>query len=260
MNSQKARLFLSIAAGLLFVVSTGCLPPPQYVDIDEQGDIALISFALDRSIVGTGNEKDTGPGLLQSKKRYYAGHDETLDSLWKYFRENIRIAFLNVPFVGWEEIAANKKYQELSRHTPKIIMGQDIAPGANMLTPEGINYISSYNDEKLDSVAKLFNVQTLLLIENRMGYDSSSALFSIKTSHLNLFTEIKLYQAGKGIIMEHTFAAKSDNAMSLVAGEANAKHFPVHAPSAAMNVIEQIRPYLVRQKQNAAMQAAEGEG
>ena len=66
----------------------------------------MFKLSLDRSIVGTGEEKDSGPGLLQKSKNYYSGHDEAQGALWKKFRDEIIDVFLNVPFVDFDEITS----------------------------------------------------------------------------------------------------------------------------------------------------------
>lgn len=250
MKPQNAKSYFG--AAVVFTALLSCsLPPPKYVNIEDHGKIALVSFSMNRSIVGTGQEKDRGPGLLQKSKKYYSGHEESLDVLWTKFRDEIGDVFLNVPFVDFDEVTSNEKYQELTKHKPKMIMGKDVAPGSDQMSPEEINYISVYDKKKLDSVAAIFGVELLLLIENQMGYDSSSAIISIKTSHLNLNTKIHLYKPGEGVIMSGSFEGKSDERISLLAGEAKSEDFAGCTSSAAQKVLVRMKEYIIKQKENA---------
>jgi hypothetical protein len=245
------------------VLFGGCFPPPSYVDITQKGKIALVSFAMDKSVTGVGGEKDTGPGLLQkigkgsqaAEEKYFEHQQGSVDAMWSLYKEGIRDVILGASLVDIETVSGNAEYQELTKHVPKMVMGTDVAPGANMLAAEGMGYVSESDTEKLDKLAGLLGADCLLLVHTKMNYDSSNAVLSIKTSHINLATDFILYQRGSGVVDRESFKASSDERISLVLGKANPEDYEKCVGSAAGKVLEKAKEYYTKQKAKAAEQA-----
>jgi hypothetical protein len=249
----------AIACGI-----TGCFPPPSYIDITQKGTIALVSFGMDKSISAVGGEKDTGPGLLQkmakgrekSEQQYYRHHQASVDTMWGQYKERIRDAMLGVELVDFDTVMNSPAYQELTRHVPKIVMGSDIAPGADMLTPEKMNYVGTNETATLDQLAELFGADLLLLVSNTIDYDSTSAIVSVKVSRINVTANLALYEKGTGLVDQATFKGSSDERINLLLGTANPEKYEKGVASANRKVLDTIAAYFADQKDKARQQQA----
>ncbi|KMQ49507.1 hypothetical protein CHISP_3582 [Chitinispirillum alkaliphilum] len=250
---------LKILVALTVVVSVlGCFSgSAKFVNVQEHGPIAMVSFSLDNSIVPEGAERCTGPGLLQDEEKYYENHVKTAEALLEIFSDNLRGIFLDANFLDQHAVLSNEQYQELTKHVPRIVMGQDIAPGRNMITVGGFNYVSAYSRDILENLTEILDVEMLLLIENTLSYEMSRALISSGISNALLNTTVYLYQKGEGIVFSNTFRTSSDEALTLIAGTASTERYPVVARSAGMKIIEEIRSHMIYQKEMAESLAAE---
>lgn len=266
--NPKTNVVICCAAVVFTMV--GCLKKPTAIDITEKEKIALVSFALDKTISYEGSsEVDNGPGMLQKAVKgkekgeadYFEHHQKVVDALLKEYNSQITSSMLNVPFVDFTVIKENNSYQDLTKHIPKIVMGTDINPGASFIVPEGINYISEYDSDKLDLVADAIGTTTLLLVKHKVDFEKAEALIEIKTSRMSLTTDLTLYEKGEGIISSWTFKARSEKGISLILGTPNPKDFEEAVLSANEDIMQGIKEYYTNQKskkeQLAANQSAE---
>lgn len=258
MFSKKSALF--VISALTLTVLSGCggsktMP----VNLETRGKIALVSFSLDKSIEKRG-EKDSGPGLLQNKDKYYEHHKSALSRMFEQFISSTPEVFGAASMESVETIKGNAEYQELTKHVPKVIMGKDISIGANFLSPEGFNYVSAYDKEKPVKLAAALNSQLLLFVENEACYDAHAAvgigpLKASGTAKLFLRTDVSVYcPQEKKIILSRSVENSSDETFSLVNGEIiiDDSSYPPAISSAFQKNLQEIKEYIKSQKEAAA--------
>ncbi len=263
MLNLKKTVLVSITT-IAIILFTGCLPPPVVIDITAKNKVVLVSFAMDKTISAVGGEENTGPGLLQrigkskeeSDKKFFKYEQESVDAMWRLYKENIKSSLLNASLIEFDEVMNNNDYQALTKHVPKVVMGKDMATGSSMLSPEKMNYVSSYDTDKLDSLGRLFNADLLVLVDNKINYDSSHATISINISRINVMSTITLYEPGKGELDHETFKASSDEKVNLLLGVANPKKYEAGVISATNKLFPKIEAYFKMKKERAAEQAS----
>ncbi len=254
------KITMLVCSALVFGSLTGCggmksMP----VNLETRGKIALVSFILDKSIEKRG-ERDSGPGLLQNKDKYYQYHKAALDQIFQQFLDSKSDVFGAVTMEDVETVKSNTEYQAITKHVPKMIMGKDISLGANYLSPEGLNYVSAYDKEKPVKVATALNTQLLLFVENKACYDANAAigigpLKASGTAKLFLTTSFSVYSPEeKKVILTRSFENSSDQTFALVNGEImiDDSSYPPAISSAFQKNLQNIKEYIASQKQAAA--------
>lgn len=250
---------------LLGTILSACKKPVP-IDLTKKDSIALVSFTLDKTLVPKGStETDNGPGLLQkavkgkeaSEEKHFKYHYQCLDSLYDQYVREIQTTMLNIPFLDFDKVASNDQYQNLTRHVPRMVMGSDVAPGSSYLTPNGINYVSAYDNKKLDSIATLLGTNNLLLVSHKIEYDAATAFIEVGLSKLYLKTDLTIYEKGVGIVSSKSFNVASDDELNLIAGLPNRKKFAPLISQTNLKMLKEIKGYYLRQKEKSEALVAE---
>ncbi|MDG5813880.1 hypothetical protein QA601_02225 [Chitinispirillales bacterium ANBcel5] len=255
-----SRFFMGSICVALTTIIIGCGgSAPSPVNIESKGTFALVSFSLHNSIVERGKEADSGPGLLQDKENYYGDHMVALEDMMDQFFDNKREIFISVPFIGLNAITENEYYANETKHVPRMVMGRNIAPGANMLTAREINYVSPYDSDKLDNLAEELGADVLVMVENNAEFYLSGGLgLSVGNLNvgggagtLNLKTRVIFYEPGQGIIVDNTFSNDSDEKIPMIQGTVDTKDFPrCIAPAMQLNIAD-MKSFFIEQKEKA---------
>lgn len=249
---------------LLLTLFTSCKKPVP-VDLTKKDSIALVSFTLDKTLVPKGStETDNGPGLLEKavvgkekmEEFHFKYHNQCLETLLSQYQEKIQKTLLDIPFVDFKDVTGNAQYQEITKYVPKIIMGSDVALGSHALTTGGLNYVSEYNNKKLDSLCAALGTKNLLLVAHKIEYDAAKAFISAGVSHLHLNTDITIYEQAVGIVSSKKFTITSEKGLNLIAGLPNRKKFEPAIAEMNMRMFKKIKDYYLFQKQKSDELAA----
>jgi hypothetical protein len=261
----RTRFFVGLslcsACAALFFAGCGGSSTQSFPQLDEKGSIAVVGYGLNKSIVLKGKDASTGPGLLQKKENYYAKHREAVEDMWRQFTENIGPAFDNATFVSFEEIGSSDAYRELTKHTPKMVMGKDVSVGGSYMSPEQINYVSDSDEEKLAALAEKLDAGLLMVVENSAQYKMHAGVsiggLGGGAGVMELETEITLWEPGTGVIWNKTYKTSSDEKAPIAQGTMAKKHFPRLLASANEALFEEIKADIAKSKAAAAESATE---
>ncbi|MBN1603474.1 MAG: hypothetical protein JW915_17825 [Chitinispirillaceae bacterium] len=234
-------------ATLLFA---GCGGSIKSIDISQSAPVAVVSFSLNNSIHEEGKERNSGPGLLQKAVDYYKNHQIAVNQLWTDFKAQYRDILLGTEVVDVDAITSNESYRELTKHVPKVVIGKDIAPGANELIAEGgLNYVSPINKELMEKVAAQVNAKLLVTIEYTGSYSMNAGIgignLSAGAAKMNLKASLTMYEKGKGIVMQKTFTQKSDESFPMVQGIMISDNYAKGLSSAHNKMLPEIKAYLL---------------
>ncbi len=251
---MKSKIALLSCAFAVFL--SGCGGGIEFIDISQKAPIAVVSFSLNKSIVEDGKERDRGPGLLQKAENYYKNHRIAIDSLWSDFKTGYREMFLGAEAIDIETIVSNEKYRELTKHVPKMMLGVDMAPGADVLTANsGLNFAPSSDNAIMDQIAALANAKLLMCIEYTGSYAMSSGIsiagIGAGAAKMKLSADIILYEPGKGIVLRKIFSESSDESFPMVGGILLSENYAKGFSSAQKKLLPQIKYYLQDQQAKA---------
>jgi hypothetical protein len=218
------RLCLVVFAACIVVALSGCSLPPDYLVLEGKGDIAIVSFSLDRSLTAdTDSLLDKGPALLastQEKAAYWDQHQKAIDAMYAQFKEHISEALLGAPIFDPKKIEGNEAYLTKTAHVPKVILGQDVAIGWRDIPATGTHYVSAFGKPLLDSLCDMLGVSLVLCVANSAKYhvvdsvridtlwDDRRASWKIKKTplgHVVLTVEAYLHEKGKGMVWSRTY-------------------------------------------------------
>lgn len=253
-----------IAASTVSTFLLGCFSGSKtFVNLEGKGEMAVVSYSLNKSITEKGQEESSGPGLLQNKEKYYEDYVAALEVMYGDFQENADRVFADVTLSDIQTITENDFYRERTVHVPKVIMGKDIATGSDELTTGGLNYVSTYETELLDSLSNELGVPLLLLVSNRADYSMEGGaklgLGNLKISggaaRMNLTTAVTIYEKGSGTIMNKSFTSSSDENIPMIQGTVSTKDYSKCLYSAHRKNMDAIALYLKEQKDAAAAAA-----
>jgi hypothetical protein len=236
-------LFALSSAALL----CSCAGVPQMIPpVPAPEKVALVSFSLNKSItaaadIGQNNKQhDAGPGLLQKDSSYYSDHQAALDSLWEKYQEKLS-GSLGIQLVPIADIASNAKYQELTVHVPKKVLGSDIASGADRLEPHGgLKFVDVTDTAKLRALTEALGVQKLLLIDNNAEYEGSITLGGNGTAKMDMETRLAFYDPAKGVYWRGRYLGTSKSSAVMLAGTISTSAFPKLIPETADPILAKI--------------------
>ena len=263
------HFFFSITV-LAALVLTGCFTSGNYLYVEGKGDIALVSFSIDRRI---NHEKDSsahdGPALLttkESKEAFWDFHIQSINEMYKQFRDKFSEVFPGTNLVLHETVSNNEKYQQLSEHKPKIILGKDVSLGWSQINPDGLNWVSGFGKEKLDSLCSIFNVNLVMSVECKARWKvdttyrvpSGFAMEEVNLGHIVLDASVYLHEKGKGMVWSRNYRkleAKDRVRLEWSSGEPpqmDKRDFPAQLQSAFKKIFPELIEDVNRGK--AAMQ------
>jgi hypothetical protein len=250
---MKKAVSIVVVAAATFL--TGC-GGARYIDISRSAPVAVVGFSLDKSIVEAGKEPDNGPGLLQKDENFYKNHQLAINALWSDFKASYRDMLLGAEVVDVESVVSNAQYQELSKHTPQMMMGKDIAIGGNVLTVQGgLNYVSSYNKDVLEKIAAALNAKLLMCIDYTGSYAMSTGVsignFGAGSAKMKLTAQVNLYEPGKGVVLTRSFSEDSDESFAMVGGVLLSENYAKGFCSAQKKLLPQIKQFLQTQQTKA---------
>jgi len=262
----RFMFFTSTAIAACFL--SFCLPPPKYIDLTQKSKIAVVGFSLDKTIAAENKkEVDQGPGLLQKMVKgkekaeddYFQYHKQALDGIWAQFKENIQDALLGIPLVSFDEIVNNQRLLALTK--PKE---SKFSISSMKLNPEGLNYVSAYNSNLMDSICSILGCDLLLVVDNKANFDSvpppirseGSAIVIEPTAraHINLKTTLYIHEKGKGLIATEEFTTKSDDKMLVVWTNSSPEEYPKLMMQANAKVYSKIKEEFLYHKTKAGEQ------
>jgi hypothetical protein len=190
-----------------------------YLILDNKGDIALLSFALDRTINEEGDSAiDHGAGLLntqEEKAAWWDEHQRAVDAMYRQFRERIPAALLGTPLRDCSSLQTDPRYIALTTPKTRTIMGISATDGWNLLSAAGTRWVSSYDNAVLDSLCTMMGVQLALTVELKAFYrvlDSIRvvqagpiAVEKIPLGHVVLSAALFLHEKGRGMVWSRTY-------------------------------------------------------
>lgn len=262
------------SAAITACLLSSCIPPPKYIDLTQKSKIAVVGFSLDRTIAAENSkEVDQGPGLLQKMVKgkekavdeHFQYHKQALEGIWAQFKENIQDALLGIPMVGFDEVVNNQKILELTKPKEKKFMGTDFSLAAQKLNPEGLNYVSAYDSEIMDSICGLLGCDLLLVVDNKANFDSvpppirsegGALVISPKArAYINLTTTLYIHEKGNGVVAIEGFTTKSDDKMLVVWKSSSPEEYPKLLMQANAKVYSKIKEEFLYHKKQAAEQS-----
>jgi len=142
----------TILAAAIVTAFAGCASVPKLTGSEK---IAVVNFALEKSIVRQGQAPDNGPGLLNDKAEdYYQYHKESVAKAWNVFKGKAPEIFGAGRLVDIGSVEGNAELLGLTAPVSRMVMGKETAPAFSFVYPEGLNYFNIY-DAKL--AAKVFS-------------------------------------------------------------------------------------------------------
>jgi hypothetical protein len=266
----------AVAAIALGALLTGCfLTAGNYLMIDGKGDIALVSFSIDRRILHEHDSSATaGPALLTSKEtkeRFWDNHQRAVDQMYEQFRAEAPAALFDVTLIDHQTIAENDVYRELTKHEPRIIMGQDVSPGWSQISAAGLRHVSPHDDETLDSLCTLFGVTLAMTVDceakwhviDSVAIEGTPPLMKrIPLGYMMLDASVYLHEKGKGLVWSRTYRRMNAGRLARLqwsSGEAplmKPEDFGPQLTSALKHVYTQIAADAQRGREAALEQAA----
>jgi hypothetical protein len=230
-----------------------------YIDITQKAPIAVVGFSLNKSISEEGKEKNGGPGLLQQAVDFYKNHQIAVDTLWANFKTGYKDMFLGSEIIDLESIPANEKYREMTKHTPKMMLGMDVAQGGDVLTAtNGLNYVSPTDKAIMDNLAGLLNAKLLVCIDYTGSYAMNVGIsigsFGAGAAKMKLTAKITIYEPGKGIVLEESFKESSDESFPLIGGVLVSDNYAKGLSSAHKKLFPEIKNFLQKEQMKAKEQ------
>lgn len=217
----------------------------KWASLKDKGPVAIVSYTLDKASLVKEGETASGPGLMQSPEKYYALHREILSALWEQFQSNIGSVFKGTEFVANDKIISSETYQSITKPNLKKVLGKEVGIGADKLSPEGMNYISTYAKEKLDSLTEALNVPVLMLIDMKAVHGSG---LNMKRGGdvMKMTFKIFCYEKGTGTLIEDEIKVESLETAPVVMGQVHEKHFKRLMISAQEQALVKIQELLKR--------------
>ena len=233
-----------VFSAVLYLIPLSCMDPSlRYPRLDNRTPVALVSYALDRSIVLEGEERDDGEGGLVDrhllKEDYYRFHRVAVQRCFEEFAKRIDTIF-DVPFVPLDTIRTTPAYRRLTAREKKMVLGTDITPGKRWLSPGGFNYVGEHERETLDSLAGLWNAGALMLVELRAGYQPRAPHIDSSTAMMKLAATITLVAPGEGRIWSWTYWSHSRESARLAGRAMDPANFERLLVSAQEGVFPQL--------------------
>ncbi len=250
-----SRLFAIAAGATLFMA---CAGPRKYLAVEGKGKIALATFYLNKSIMETGAEKDTGPGLFQKKETYYQHHQEAVDAMWAQLTDSLGAAFGSAEFLPFGEVFANKGYNDLTTYAPIKMFGLQMTPGADNVYPKGCKYVSPNDKKVLAALFDSLKVDYLLIFDNDAharfsGTDGKIVDVGLRNGRIVLTTNLLLYHKTNGLIWSQRRDLESNTEGRLVDHELDPELLPKMLVEAQAKLWKEVREEVeLGRKNNAA--------
>jgi hypothetical protein len=237
---------LSLASLPLAFFCISCSVHRIYIPLEPGGKTAVIGFSLGKSFTEEGSERDSGPGLLQNKEKYYQPHHDAVESMWAQAKDSLPGAFGIESFVPFDSVISHPKYVEATTHPSRKILGRTITAGDGNVYPKGFGYVSIRDQDRLDPLFDALGAEYLIVFENTAGAKKSgnfavSGAITIPNANLALQTTVYLFRKGKGLAWSKTFFTKSSSEGMMIDHELNPDKAPKLAMEAQSDLWGQIR-------------------
>ncbi len=278
MNSYRIRLkAIAILFSMVMLLGvsalmSGCFSG-NYLYVEGKGDIALVSFSIDRRIR---EENDTnaidGPALIETRKNrenWWDRHQLSIDIMYNQFRNHLSEALPTTKLVPHDSIVMNKTYRMTTKHVPKIIMGKDISLGWSQISTEGLNWVSGFDNEKLDTLCTEFGVQLAMAVECEARWHvtdsvieehSGFATISHNMGYILLDVSVILHEKGSGIVWSRNYTGlTADDWVPLQWSsdeppQMKKSDFPAQLENALLKVYPKIKADAIRGKEAMELQ------
>lgn len=184
--------------------------------------IAVLGFGLDKSIVNKGDERDSGPGLIQKAEDYYRPQQAATDTLYARFLAQFPTLFKGATVLPVDSVLTAPGYAAAAECKPKKIFGREIF-GCNDLNPKkGLYSLSlSQAQENVTTFAKSLGLDYFLVFGNRANYRMSTGGgingLTAGVGKMDLETSVYLVKAGtKDVAWMSSYREESATSRAMV--------------------------------------------
>lgn len=192
--------------------------------------VAVLGFGLDKSIVQEGEDRDGGPGLIQTKG-YYDPHQAATDTLYAHLKLKFDSLFLGAKALPLDSVRATAGYATAAECKPKKIFGREIW-GCNDLSPKGGLYAVSLGQaqDNLDPFAKSLGLDYYLIFLNRASYKMWAGAtiggMGGGSARMQLETTVYLLKPGtKDVVWSGSWGDVCETSRGMVAGIYNTDNY-----------------------------------
>lgn len=214
---MKSPAFL-LVLGAALSVSHAALPkvPP----LAAGGRFAIAGFAMDRSIVASGAERDQGPGLVQDPVAYFKTHQALVDSMWTLFRDTLPTVFAGVDLLPLDSMLADPSYQDATQCVPKKVFGKIVLACQDLEHPAGPNAVQDFKNPKLASWAKGKGLKSFFVVRNEVEYflNAGAGVNNVMAGagKMRVETTVYLVEPGNGAVWIGSYTNTSESSAVMV--------------------------------------------
>ncbi|NLE00873.1 MAG: hypothetical protein GX640_13480 [Fibrobacter sp.] len=243
----------------VILIVAGCsMLKGNYLYVEGKGDMALVSFSIDRRIA---HESDStpndGPPLIESaevKQAWWDYHKQAINIMYQQFIDHFSTMFPGTNLLSHEKISTNETYRTITQYKPKMVLGKDIGLGWSQINAEGLNWVSGYDKAKLDNLCETLNVNLAMTVEFKARWKVDSTyerphgilMQQVNLGHMLLDASVFLHEKGKGMVWSGNFRNMgAENLVELEWSsgeppEMNKSDFPEQLQSALLKIYPKI--------------------
>lgn len=252
---KRSRFFLLTTGICIVALCVSCSIPRKFLYVEGKGKIAVASFSVDKSIVEEGTESSTGPGLLQNKENYFEQLQTAVESMWGQVKDSLAAVFGSAEFIPFDAVFSNPKYIEATTYAPVKLMGLQMTPGENDLTPSGCRFVDSYDKKTMNALFEPLGADFLLVFENTAALRPNAAgkqLIIGEKALIVLTTKITLYHKSGEYAWSTVITSLSDSDARMINHEIAKDQYPILLPQAHAKIFKEIRDEIELGKKKAA--------
>lgn len=161
---------VALALPVAALALAGCASVPKLAGNER---IAIVGFSLDKSIVKTGAQPDSGPGILilGDKAAHYAHHQEALDLVWAAFKKQAPSIFGDARLVDIGSTEGNPELLSVTAPvTKKNFLGISSSSDDRVLHPAGVNYVALDDSKRNARIAAAAKADLIVSIDLQAEY------------------------------------------------------------------------------------------
>jgi hypothetical protein len=205
-----SRAFRLCLVGLATAFVIGCASAPK---LSGAARIAIVSYALQKSIVKSGESYELGPVLPSQQSTYYQHHQEAIDRAWTEFKAKAPSIFASRTLVDFAEIEGNAELKAATASTPRKTLGIDLSAAGQHVFPAKLNYVSLKDAKESVKIAELLKADILIAFDLRAEYAMTDGLSFGKlktgTASMRLTAEVLATDAAGKVLRRATVSATS---------------------------------------------------
>lgn len=210
------------AFALILVAAIGAAHAglPKVPPLAAGGRFAILGFAMDRSIVAEGKERDQGPGLVQDPVAYFKTHQAIADSMWTIFRDTMPAVFAGVDLLAMDSMLTDAAYQEATQCQPKKVFGKVVLACQDLEHPTGPNAVVDFKNPKITAWAQGKGLKAFFVVRNNVEYflniGAGSSTVMAGAGKMRVKTIVYLVEPGKPAIWIGDYTSASESSMAMV--------------------------------------------